>query len=151
MDVLLAEMAKAVSIFGLAWFSFWPAIPAGLALGLHPLAVILITSSSYISGILLFVLPSQSVRQWAMNRFGKNLDNATSDDRFIMRLWNRYGVIGFGLIAPMTTGAQIGTIIGIALNIPRRKLILWMSIGVIMWAVGLTLLAVAGVSLVSST
>lgn len=150
MDILLAEIAKGISIFGLAWFSFWPAIPAGLALDLHPIAVIVITSTSYISGILIFILPSQSVRTWAMNRFGKNLDDSTRDDRFIMRLWQRYGVIGFGLVAPMTTGAQIGTILGIALNIPLKRLVMWMSIGVIAWAVGLTLLAVAGVSLVAS-
>ncbi len=150
MDVVLAEIAKGLSIFGLSWFSFWPAIPAGLALGLHPLAVILITSCSYISGVLLFVLPSQSVRQWAMNKFGKNLDDSTADDRFIIRLWRRYGVIGFGLLAPMTTGAQLGTIIGIALNIPRKQLIIWMTLGVVAWAVGLTLLAITGVSLVTS-
>lgn len=149
MDMILAEVAKGLSIFGLAWFSFWTAIPAGLALSIHPIAIILITSTSYISGILICILPAQSVRIWVMKRFGKQLDQSTQDDRFIMRLWHRYGIIGFGLIAPMTVGAQLGAIIGIALNIPRKKLVLWMIIGVILWSVGLTLLAAAGVGLVT--
>jgi len=149
MDSVLAEIAKSVSVFGWAWFSFWTAIPAGLALGLHPFAVILITSTSYISGILIVLLPARSVREWVMRRFGKNLGDSTQDDKLYMRLWKRYGVIGFGLIAPMTVGAQLGAIIGVALNIPRNKLILWMTIGVVAWSVGLTILAVAGVSLVA--
>lgn len=151
MDIILAEVAKGLSIFGLAWFSFWTAIPAGLALGIHPIPIILITSTSYISGILICILPAQSVRTWVMKRFSTQLDQSTQDNRFIMRLWHRYGIIGFGLIAPMTVGAQLGAIIGIALNIPRRKLVLWMIIGVIAWSVGLTLLAVAGVGLVTSS
>jgi hypothetical protein len=149
MDSVLAEIAKSLSVFAWAWLSFWSAIPAGLALGLHPLTVIILTSTSYISGILLVLLPARSIREWAMRRFGKNLDNSTQDDRLYIKLWKRYGVIGFGLIAPMTLGAQLGAIIGVALNIPRNKLILWMTIGVVAWSVGLILLAVAGVQLIT--
>ena len=149
MDSVLAEIAKSLSVFAWAWLSFWSAIPAGLALGLHPIAVIFLTSTSYISGILLVLLPARSIREWAMRRFGKNLDDSTQDDRVYMRLWKRYGVIGFGLIAPMTVGAQLGAIIGVALNIPRNKLIIWMTIGVVAWSVGLTLLALAGVQLIT--
>ena len=129
MEIIAAELAKVLSVFGIAWFSFWAAIPAGLALGLHPLAVILVTSLSYASGVLVCVLPAQSVRRWVMRRFGGRLAQSTRDDQFIMRLWQRYGVIGFGLIAPMTTGAQLGAIIGITLNIPRNRLVIAMMVG----------------------
>ena len=151
MDSVLAEIAKSVSVFAWAWLSFWSAIPAGLALGLHPITVIFITSTSYISGIILILLPARSVREWVLRRFDKNLDTSTHDDRLYMKLWERYGVIGFGLIAPMTVGAQLGAMLGVALNISRNQLIVWMSIGVIVWSVGLTLLAVAGVTLVTSS
>lgn len=150
MDSVLIEIAKSVSVFGWAWFSFWTAIPTGLALGLHPIIVITITSSSYISGIVMVLLPAKSVRDWVSRRIGKNLDNSTHDDRFYMRMWERYGVIGFGLIAPMAVGAQLGVMIGVALNISRRQLMLWMTIGVISWSVGLTLLTVTGVTLVTT-
>jgi len=150
MDSVLAEIAKSLSVFAWAWLSFWSAIPAGLALGLHPLAVIVLTSTSYISGIILVLLPARAVREWVLRRFGNNLDTSKHDDRLYMKLWKRYGVIGFGLIAPMTIGAQLGAMLGVALNISRNQLILWMSIGVVAWSVGLTLLTVAGVSLVTT-
>ncbi len=150
MDIILAEIAKVASTFGIAWFSFWGAIPAGLALGLHPIAIIIITSLSYLSGILIVILPAKSVRDWVMKRFGKNMNLSDESDSFFMRMWRKYGVIGFGLIAPMTTGAQLGAIIGTTLDIPRKQLILWMFIGVVVWAIGLTILAVAGVELLTT-
>jgi len=150
MDVVLAELAKCLSIFGLAWFSFWPAIPTGLALGLHPIVVILITSGSYISGILLILLPAHSIRAWIIKCFGKNFDKSSDKDSVFMQIWQRYGVIGFGLVAPMTVGAQLGAMLGVTLNISRNQLILWMTLGVIAWSIGLTLLAVAGVSFIST-
>ncbi len=151
MDIFVAEIAKIASVFGVAWFSFWGAIPAGLALGVHPIAIIIITSASYLSAVLIVILPAKSVRDWIMQRFGKNFNLDDNKDSLFMRIWNKYGVIGFGLIAPMTTGAQLGAIIGTALDIPRKQLILWMLIGVILWAIILTGLAVAGVGLVISS
>jgi len=150
MEIVIAEIAKLMSIFGLSWFSFWPAIPAGLALGLHPVAVVLVTSISYMSGVLIVILPAKSVRDWVIHRWGKNLNLSDESDSLFMRMWRKYGVIGFGLIAPMTTGAQLGAIIGITLDIPRKQLIIWMFIGVVAWAILLTGLALAGVELVTS-
>jgi len=150
MEIFLAEIAKILSTFGVAFFSFWGAIPAGLALGLHPLAIILITTASYMIGVLLVILPANSIRNWVMKRWGEHLNVDKESDSMLMRIWRKYGVIGFGLIAPMTTGAQIGGIIGTALNIPRRQLILWMFVGVVAWAIILTGIAVAGVGLITS-
>lgn len=150
MEIVIAEIAKLMSIFGLSWFSFWPAIPAGLALGLHPATVVLVTSISYMSGVLIVILPAKSVRDWVMRRWSKNLNLSDEGDSLFMRMWRKYGVIGFGLIAPMTTGAQLGAIIGITLDIPRKQLITWMFIGVVAWAILLTGLALAGVKLVTA-
>lgn len=147
MEVLIAELVKVAGIFGMAWFSFWTAIPTGLVLGLHPIAVILVTSISYVSGILICVVPAQSVRQWVTKRFSKKLEDNIKHEGLIIQLWKRYGVIGFGLIAPMTTGAQLGAIIGIALNIPRKRLVVWMVVGVVAWSIGLTLITLTGVDL----
>jgi hypothetical protein len=145
MAVLLAELAKVASIFGLSWFSFWSAIPVGLALDLSPIVIIVTTTLSYISGVLLVTLPGERVRAWALRRFGKQAKRQANKDTLIQRIWARYGVIGFGLLAPMTIGAQLGAILGIALNIPKGRLLLWMAVGVLLWAIGLTMLALAGI------
>lgn len=150
MSMLLAEVTKVVSIFSLAWFSFWTAIPAGMVLGIAPLVIIVVTSLSYVSGILIVLVPGERIQAWVQRRFAGKFNQAPDENSLLMRVWRKYGVIGFGLLAPMTVGAQLGAIIGLALNIPPKRLFVWMTIGVIAWAIGLTLLAVAGVDIAAS-
>jgi hypothetical protein len=68
----------------------------------------------------------------------------------IFRAWKRFGVIGLGLLAPVTVGAQIGAVIGLTFNAPPRQLMFWMTVGAIAWsiavaaAISLGLVAVQG-------
>lgn len=150
MDILSLEIAKTIGIFGLSMVSFWAAIPTALALGFNPLAIILITSSSYASSVLLFIVPARFIRKWMLKRFGNHIERSTRCDSVVMRLWRQYGVIGFGLIAPIVTGAYLGAMIGIALNIPRKRLTLWMIVGVFAWSAILTFGGLAGVTLIAA-
>ncbi|MBZ0279115.1 MAG: small multi-drug export protein [Anaerolineae bacterium] len=143
MNDLLITIPKILSIFALAWFSFWPAIPAGLALGLSPLLVIATTTLSYVSGVVLVALFGGRVRDWALRRLGRQ--TAGQSDTLIARIWQRFGIIGLGLAAPMTVGAQIGAALGISLNAPSRRLLLWMSLGALAWSIALTLAVLLGV------
>ena len=142
MHDLATMIPAAASIFALAWFSFWPSMPAGIALGLHPLLVIVVTTLSYVSGVVIVLLPGERVRVWVERRFGRNANEADSaepaPDTRLRRIWARYGTAGFGLLAPMTVGAQIGAIVGLALDIPPRRLFVWMAIGALAWSILLT-------------
>lgn len=140
-EPLLAEIAKVASTFTLAFFSFWTAIPAGLALGLTPLVVIATTTLSYASGVALITLFGGRIRDWIMRRLGQS--GAANPDSRIHRIWRRYGLLGLGLAAPMTVGAQIGAALGIALDARPRRLFLAMSLGALVWSILLT----AGVTL----
>lgn len=140
---LAAEFPKLLSVFGVAFFSLWASIPAGLALGLSPVSIIITAALSYTSGVGLVAFLGAPVRDWVMRRFGhKVLGDPNSTVR---RAWERYGMIGLALLAPITTGAQIGAAVGIALNAPPRRLFLWMSLGGLLWAVLLALALSLGI------
>jgi hypothetical protein len=144
MHDLATTIPAAASIFALAWFSFWPSMPAGIALGLHPLLVIVVTTLSYVSGVVIVLLPGERVRVWVERRFRRKSDDGTAEpapDTRLRRIWARYGTAGFGLLAPMTVGAQIGAILGLALDIPPRRLFVWMTIGALAWSILLTAVA----------
>jgi hypothetical protein len=131
----IMSFAAVVSVFSLAFVSFWPAIPSGIALGLTPLVVILTTSISYAAGVALVLLVGKPLQSWLARRFDKTVANP---DSLVRRAWQRFGVIGLGLLAPMTVGAQVGAVIGLALNVPPRRLFIWMVSGAILWSIGLT-------------
>jgi hypothetical protein len=139
---IIAAIPKIVSIFALAFFSFWPAIPAGLALGLGPITVIITTTLSYASGVALVTLFGDRVRNWIIARLGKR---AEAQDSPIRRIVEKYGIVGLGLLSPMTVGAQIGAVLGLAFNLKPRALFIAMSLGALAWSIALTAAVTLGV------
>lgn len=141
-------VAALVSVFGIAFLSLWASIPAGLALGVHVVAVVVTAAVSYACGVGLIVLVGQPLRDRILRRFGGR--TAGNPDSLAYRIWDRYGLIGLALLAPVTTGAQIGAIIGMSLNAPPRRLFVWMSLGGLLWSVVFAALISLGVAAVSS-
>lgn len=73
------------------------------------------------------------------NRLLKRVNSEDKRKKFINRIWDRYGVAGFGLLAPLLIGAPLGTALGIAMGIQGNRLFFWMSLGIIICAIGLTI------------
>ena len=140
------NIAALISVFGIAFLYFWASIPAGIAQGLSPVLVVATASISYACGVGLVVLAGQPVRDWIMKRFGGKA--STNPNSAIRRIWDRYGLIGLALLAPVTTGAQIGAVIGISLNAPPRRLFIFMSLGGLLWGIIVAVLVSLGVAAV---
>ncbi len=136
-------LAQLLGVFGIAFFSFWASIPAGLALGLSPVLVAATATVSYAAGVGLVLLIGERIRAPLMRRFGATA--IYRPESAIRRAWDRYGLVGLGLIAPMLTGSMIGAAIGLALGTPPRRLFAWMVVGAGLWSVLITLAVLAGV------
>ncbi len=139
-------LAKLGSIFGLAFFSFWASISAGVLLDVSPIVVMLTAWTSYMAGVLIVVLVGAPIRTYLLKRFGSKV--TANPNSPIWRAWNRFGLLGLALLAPMTTGAQIGALIALSLGAPPRKLILAMALGAALWAAAVTLAVVLGLAAV---
>jgi hypothetical protein len=137
-------VAKLISIFAWAFLSFWTSIPGGVALSVPPVIVAITAWVSYSSGVILIALLGQPIREKIMARFGgKGTVNPNSP---IRRAWDRFGLVGLSLLAPITTGAQIGAAIGLSLGVPPRRLIIGMAAGAAFWTILITGAVVLGVT-----
>jgi uncharacterized membrane protein len=131
-----------VSVATIAFFSLWAAVPAGLAFGLHPAILVVVTSASYAAGVAIVLFPGERLRPWLAKRLsGTRAPNQNSP---ILRAWRRFGVLGLSLLAPVTTGAQLGALIGLSLNVPPRSLFLHMLLGGVIWSMIFTLAFMLG-------
>lgn len=130
------------TVFSLALIELWAAIPAGLALDLHPLVAGTISALGAIAGVILISVLGERARTWILRFRGAE---GTRHGR-IHRIWNRYGVIGLGLLSPLLFGAPLGTAIGITLGARTGRLILWMSMGIVLWSIILTIAATLGLT-----
>lgn len=135
---------KLLTVLGLGAIELWAAIPAGLALRLHPMAVGITAAIGAMVGALVVVLLGERVRTWLVRRRGGK--EGKERHRLIYRIWHRYGVIGLGLLAPLLTGATLGAALGLTLGVPAGRLLFWISLGIVLWSIGLTLAAALGLA-----
>jgi len=61
-------------------------------------------------------------------------------------IWDRYGVVGLGLLAPLLVGAPLGTALGLLPGAPVRRLLLWVSVGIVLWSALLTAAGALGLA-----
>jgi hypothetical protein len=144
------------AIFGWAFFSFWSAIPAGIALQVAPVVVAATVTLSYASGVALVVVAGVPLRQRIQRRFLKSDADFLSADssnnrglRWAQLAWQRFGLVGLALLAPMTLGSQIGAVIGLALGARPLPLLIAMTLGAGVWALLITAAVVMGVMVVT--
>lgn len=118
-----------LGIFILAIFSLWTAGIAGMTLGLDPFTLLFTLVAGYAFSVILLVVIGAPLRDRVLKKF--TLNPASTVGRII----NRYGVVGLALIAPLLTGAMIGTALGLTLRMPPRRLFVWMTAGAAVWSV----------------
>jgi hypothetical protein len=112
--------------------------------------VIITTSLSYACGAAVVTLLGERVRDWVMRRLGRKAD--VNPDSLIRRIWDKYGLVGLGLLAPVAVGAQIGAALGLAMNGQPRRLFLALALGGLAWSIALTIaisLGILGVTAVT--
>lgn len=143
MDVVM----KMLAVLGLGVIELWAAIPAGLALQLHPLLTGIMAALGSIIAAVVVALLGERARHWIMHWRGR--DTIKPDSR-IRRIWIRYGVVGLGLLSPLITGAPLGAALGVTLGAPTGRLLLWMSAGIALWSGILTLASVLGLAGIQS-
>lgn len=131
-------------MFGLGAVEIWAAFPAGLAFGLSPLVVGVVTAAGALGGVLVIVYPGDRLRSWVVQRYSgpgksKSMNRAT-------RLWERYGIIGVGLVAPLVVGVPLAAALGVALGAPRGRLVLCVGLIALVWCVVLTIASYLGLA-----
>ena len=137
-------VVKFITVLGLGIIELWAAIPAGTALKLHPFLNGLAAGLGAIIGALLVIILGDRLRNWLLKSKNKRQGNKSQ----IYRIWQKYGVIGLGLLSPLITGAPLGAAIGISLGSPQKRLIFWMSIGIVIWTIILTAISTLGFSII---
>lgn len=112
------------------------AIPAGLLLGLPPLAVYLI---AVLGGILLAVVvltAGERVRTWVLERLAPGTDGRAPNARAV-RITARWGPAGLATLGAMVLGPTLTLLTSLVLGVDRIRFLAWYAGGT---AVGFALL-----------
>ncbi|MCX6557567.1 MAG: small multi-drug export protein [Candidatus Aminicenantes bacterium] len=136
---------KLLTVFALGVAELWAAAPAGVIMGLHPLLVCAVAALGAVSGGTVVILLGERVKAWLQKR--RKREQLEERRGLLWRVWQRYGVIGWGLLAPLLVGSPLGAAFGLVLGAPPRRLLVWLAAGSVMWSVVFTLASAFGVRL----
>jgi uncharacterized membrane protein len=138
---------KILTVIGLATFEIYAAIPAGFAFKISPIEIFLYSMLGGLIGVFVAAYLGDIIKKW-LNKFrGTTIPKNTKEPGFVLKIWNKYGVIGLGLLGTMSVGAPISIGIGVGFNVPTNKMVLWCSIGVILRCALFTAIGYFGLTL----
>lgn len=139
-------LLKILTVFGLATFEIYAAIPAGFAFGLSPWTIFYASLTGGILGVFVAAFLGDKIRSF----FHKNKPTKEAAEKkhpAILKLWNKYGIIGLGFLGTMAVGAPISIAMGVGLNADIKKLVTWCCIGVVTRCVVFTMAGHYGLQL----
>lgn len=136
------------------WFEVIVVVPAGIALGLNPVAVAFIAFLGNALTVLVIIVFFDWLghRQWFRRFFrmvGSQSEEEESDRRRkkrerATRLFQKYGVPGLALLGPVIIGSHFAAALALALQGGKNVVGGWMLISLSLWTIIMTIAAVAG-------
>ena len=135
MDLLLELLFTAA--LGAVELSF--GVVGGVALGLPLVLIGAATILGNLVALALALLAGERLQRWIYRR-----PRLAKRRKRLERVWNRYGVLGVAFLAPLITGAVLGTVLALALGAPSRPLLRWMALSTTLRGVALTGAAALG-------
>lgn len=140
----IESLLSIISVFLLGILELWAAIPLGFALNLNPIIIGLASSLGAICSAFIVIVVGENIR----NRLLKTVDKPESSrGKLLRKIWEKYGIIGLGLLSPLLFGAPVGAAIGVALGAPKKRLFLWMTVGIVLWTIILVMAVIQGIDL----
>ena len=138
----MSQLSKILSTAAAGALDVWVGIITGVALGLSPALSGAVSIASAILGVALVVAFGGRLREliYHSRRLARRRER-------IERVWERYGIPGVALQAPLLTGPVLATLLALALGAPPRPLLLWMLASVVLWGAILTGAAAVGFSM----
>ena len=133
--------------FGLGFVYFISAVPAGAAAGAEVWTAALAAWLGYSAGGLVVLIAGAPLREWVVRKLKVPVQRDPS--KLVWRVWDRWGLTGLGLLAPVTIGPQAGAVLALAIGEKTPRILAALSLGVVPWCVVFAVLTAYGVKLVS--
>lgn len=145
---MLSSLWEYVLIFLLAavpWIEIAAVIPLGILRDLSPVWVGVLAFTGNFVTVFILIVFFEKFRA----RKKKNIEDKQPSKRQkrAKEIWNKYGLPGITLAAPLFIGTHIAAAIGMTLGARKTWMTIWMTISLLIWTIFLTVASYYGVDL----
>ena len=116
----------------LATFEIYVAIGTGMAFNLSSNVLFLTTVTGGIIGVFVAAFLGDKIRAFILKYKKPKPVKPGNKDKMIMKLWEKYGVVGVGFLGTFIVGAPISIGIGYGFGIQPKRLINWCLLAVLL-------------------
>jgi len=113
------------------------AIPAATALGLQPALAALFAWLGYVAVAAAMLGAGAPVRKWLLERL--RIARPSPHFPWWRNVWDRWGLPGLALLAPVTIGPYFAALAALALGQRPGRILLWIAIGGLAWSAAFAL------------
>lgn len=128
--------------FGLGVVYFIAAIPAGVAAGAPAWLAGVAAGVGYVLGGGVVLLAGAPLRDWLVRKLRIPVERDPS--KLVWRMWERGGLLGLCLIAPVTIGPQATAVIALATGERAPRIMSATALGVAPWCILFAVLTAFG-------
>ncbi|MES2848526.1 MAG: small multi-drug export protein [Bacteroidota bacterium] len=122
---------KILTVAGLATFEIYAAIPAGFAFKLSPWVIFFAALSGGIIGVFVATFLGEKIEK-LISKFRKPKETPKEKKpNLAHKLWEKYGIVGLGVLGTFTVGAPVSIAVGVGFNVNMHKLATWCCVGVL--------------------
>jgi len=132
--------------FGLGFLYFIAAIPAGVVAGTSAWLAGLAAGLGYVAGAAVVLLAGAPLREWLVRKL--KIPVARDPSKLVWRMWERGGLLGLCLVAPVTIGPQATAVVALAVGEKPRRILAAVALGILPWCVIFAVLTAFGFKLV---
>lgn len=124
----------------------------GIVVGLSPPVAVIAAAAGNIASVLVLVLGADNVRRKLAGTPDDHAPEATLSPRRrrIRRWFHRYGVPGVSLLGQTMLPSQITSAALVSFGAPRRAVIVWQAISIVLWGTIFATLTTLGVDLLGN-
>lgn len=127
------------------WFEAIGVVPAGILIGLDPLAVVVSAVAGNVITIFVFAYAGAKIRGWVVEKRNSKSQITTSKHLYkAQRAFDTYGIYGMAVLGPILIGTQFAATVAVAAGVKPLRVGILISIATLLWAVLIALLSVAG-------
>jgi uncharacterized membrane protein len=118
------------------WMDVSIVVPLGIVWGLPPFSVGLTAFLGNLILILLLGLFFKQFSAWrAKRRMKKGINSPTKKETRSRQIWEKYGIPGLALLAPILVGTDIAAVLALTFGSSRRHVIGWMTVSLAVWTI----------------